>query len=157
MKTSGVMKNIVMALGLVGSIYSGVVEAVPVLPEEKVSLSVFVSLSMFKGLLVEWQHEATQYGATLVLRGLVNDSLQQTVQALMIDKELETMLPVQIDPMAYERYGIQQVPAVVLAKGDKFDVVTGNGGIRAALEVISRQGELASEAKAWLETHARGI
>jgi len=44
------------------------------------SLMVFVSLGMPKHSLQQWNLQVTKAGGTLVLRGLVNNSMKQTVK-----------------------------------------------------------------------------
>jgi conjugal transfer pilus assembly protein TrbC len=57
--------------------------------------------------------QASRAGATLVLRGLVNGSIRDTVtrmQALIGSRRVA----VQIDPEAFDRYGITRTPTFVL-------------------------------------------
>lgn len=55
---------------------------------------------------------------------------------------LSNSLPnVQIDPTAFEQYGIQQVPALVVDKGDCFDVIYGNLPIDESLRRLYEKGE----------------
>ena len=52
--------------------------------------------------------EAERYQAILVLRGLVNDSFKETAQALQ-----HLGLSAQINPEAFDRHHINQVPTFV--------------------------------------------
>lgn len=118
------------------------------------TLQVFVSFAMPKPSLIVWQEQAKHYGAVLLLRGFVNNSLKATLQQLAIDTTSNKVLQVSVDPMAFERYHITQVPAVVLAQGEKVDIVYGNIGLSAALASMSRQGELAEVAARLLEKNS---
>lgn len=78
-------------------------------------LLVFVSLSMPRPSLERLLDQAARAHATVVLRGLVNGSLRNTV---------ETVQPLlgarqgalQIDPQAFDRFDVQRVPSFVLVR-----------------------------------------
>lgn len=69
----------------------------------------------------------------------------------------------QIDDEAFTGFGIRSVPAIVLSKpaaqfdeqkGEgKFDKVYGNITIKAALELFSESGDLATNAKGYLNDY----
>ncbi len=78
---------------------------------------IFVSFAMPEATLQRLVDQAARAGATLVLRGLVNGSIRDTVtrmQALIGSRRVA----VQIDPEAFDRYGITRTPSFVLAIGD---------------------------------------
>jgi conjugal transfer pilus assembly protein TrbC len=80
------------------------------------SLLVFISLSMPAATLNRLLDQAQSAGATLVLRGLVRGSIRDT--ALQVRQLIGTrQVSVQIDPEAFDRYAITQVPAFVLLAG----------------------------------------
>jgi conjugal transfer pilus assembly protein TrbC len=80
------------------------------------SLLVFISLSMPVATLNRLLDQAQSAGATLVLRGLVHGSIRDT--ALQVRQLIGTrQVSVQIDPEAFDRYAITQVPAFVLLAG----------------------------------------
>jgi conjugal transfer pilus assembly protein TrbC len=154
MKKEVTMKEVFVTLGLLGSLCCGTVQGKTLAGESsstQATLQVFVSLSMFKGVLLQWHREAKRYAATVVLQGFLNDSLKDTLKALHVEDDPTAVLPMSINPTAFQRYGIKQVPAVVLAKGDRFDVVYGNAGIQAALVRMTQAGELAKEAQVFLD------
>lgn len=75
---------------------------------------IFVSFAMPEPTLQRLVDQAARAGATLVLRGLVNGSIRDTVtrmQALIGSRRVA----VQIDPEAFDRYGITNTPTFVLA------------------------------------------
>jgi len=149
------MKKMIVPLGLwiFGEFHSSTILGVPVAPDEETRLLVLLSLPMCENLLLRLQRESIQYNAMLVLRELVNDSVGETLHALMISAHTEADLQLFLDPMDHQRYDVVQMPAVVLAKGDKFDVARGDRGIQTALETISQRSELAGEAQAWLNKY----
>ena len=126
--------------------------AMGALPSAEPTLLVFVSFSLPEATLMRLVEQAAAAQATLVLRGLVNGSLTQTVaraQALIGSRQVA----VQIDPLAFDRFGVMQVPAFVLLRRgvearaceagrcyaeDAFVRAAGDVSIRYALEFISR-------------------
>lgn len=78
---------------------------------------IFVSFAMPEATLQRLVDQAARAGATLVLRGLVNGSIRETVtrmQALIGSRRVA----VQIDPEAFDRYGIVMTPTFVLVMQD---------------------------------------
>lgn len=83
---------------------------------QKVSqVLVFLSFSMPEKSLHAWLLQCRQSGATPVIRGLVNNSLRDT---MVVFQKLakETDAGVQIDPILFKTFDITQVPAVVHVK-----------------------------------------
>jgi conjugal transfer pilus assembly protein TrbC len=78
---------------------------------------IFVSFAMPEATLRRLVDQAARAGATLVLRGLVNGSIRETVtrmQGLIGDRQVA----VQIDPQAFDRYGVVRTPTFVLVNGN---------------------------------------
>lgn len=74
---------------------------------------IFVTFAMPEPTLQRLVDQAARAGATLVLRGLVNGSIRDTVtrmQALIGSQRVA----VQIDPEAFDRHGITRTPTFVL-------------------------------------------
>ncbi len=79
---------------------------------------IFVSFAMPEVTLLRLVDQAARAGATLVLRGLINGSIRNTVtrmQALIGSRRVA----VQIDPEAFDRYGISTTPTFVVVKDGK--------------------------------------
>lgn len=79
------------------------------------ALRIFVSLAMPETSLRLLVDQAQRAGATLLLRGLKDRSMKQTlasVQALIGTSKVAW----QIDPEAYTRYGIRHAPTFVLTR-----------------------------------------
>jgi conjugal transfer pilus assembly protein TrbC len=79
------------------------------------SLLVFVSFAMPEPAIHRLVEQAARSGATLVLRGLVENSLQKTVvraQRVIGDRKVNF----QIDPQAFDRFNVIATPTFVLVK-----------------------------------------
>lgn len=97
---------------------------------------VFVSFSMPKASLIELNKQAQKYNATLVMRGIYKNSFRE-----MRKKILEISpdgLSINIDPKAFEKYDVKQVPTFVLVEDDKeINRLSGNVSLRYAYEKLS--------------------
>jgi conjugal transfer pilus assembly protein TrbC len=123
----------------------------PVL-DPKPQLVVFVSMNMPRASLEKLLDDAPRYGATLVMRGLIDGSITTTagkVQQLIGTRRVAWT----VDPDAFKRYRVNRVPSYVLVRaqnevkdcGDsqclasgEFVQLTGDVPIRYALEQFSR-------------------
>lgn len=76
---------------------------------------VFVSFAMPDAALARLVDQAAKADAILVLRGLVDNSLTQTASRV---RQLigSRRVAVQIDPQAFDRYGVRQTPSFVLVR-----------------------------------------
>ncbi len=82
------------------------------------SVYVFASFSMPKASMRSLIEQGELAGVPIVLRGLVNNSMEDTMQAvhsLYIEGERQESGAV-IDPTLFERFGVKQVPTVVVAE-----------------------------------------
>ena len=103
-------------------------------------LLVFVSTSMNESLIKHYHAEATKYGGALVLRGLIDGSFQKSLNFIAkLGIENGAIL---IDDEAFERYEVKQVPAIVLAKGQGFDKISGSISVVGALKKFAETGSL---------------
>jgi type-F conjugative transfer system pilin assembly protein TrbC len=129
-------------------------------------LKIFVSSSMGKELLKNYLNQAKRYKATLVFNGLPGGSWRKLSELVYeITGGNEEGVSMQIDDLAFAEYGVNSVPAFVLAKekgvfeegadddvdSKAFDKVIGNIGIRRALEEMVAKGELSTHASKILE------
>lgn len=102
-------------------------------------LFVFVSSSMPEASLTAVARDAAPLGAPVLLRGLVGASLQETLARLA--PLTATGAALEIDPLLFEAYGIEQAPAVVLtcgARGEGPYAVAYGAGPSQALPVLRR-------------------
>ena len=116
---------------------------------------VFTSLAV---PAASWQasaRDAARTGATLVHRGVVQESLPETARRIA-GRLGDAKVGVAIDPRLFRLFGIERVPAVVVVPGGvspcrsrgcaedappPFDRVSGNLSLAAALEAIAAEGD----------------
>jgi conjugal transfer pilus assembly protein TrbC len=130
-------------------------------------LYVFVTMALPAETLKSLIVQAERAGATLVLRGMVNNSMNQTGAAV---RKLIGAHKVgfTIDPEAFDRYGVTHAPSFVLAKAaslesrpcseklcaraDGFALVAGDVSLDHALEHIERRApRFKGEARGFLK------
>lgn len=118
---------------------------------------VFISFSMPEALIEDYIKEARIYGGVLVLSGLINNSLKQTVAKL---KDIEgndgkkSNISITIHPHLFKLYNITQVPTIVVSKDNlacilkyddcstlyEYDKISGSITIGYALEEVAKNG-----------------
>ena len=121
---------------------------------------IFTSLSVPAASWRQWAHGAASIGVPLVLRGVGEGGLRETVKRIgprLGDAEAG----VAIDPRLFRLFAIERVPAVVVVPGGvsacrsrgcaddpapPHDLVTGNIGLAAALEAVADEGAVGREA-----------
>lgn len=132
--------------------------------QQKTDLLAFVSFSMPAASLERLAREAAKTGAVLVFRGLKDNSMKSTVTAFAPFSKLGARA--QIDPTAFKRYGVKNVPRYVLNSGDRTACAVqesvcveralqmgGDVGLEYALErMATTRHALASTADRYLET-----
>ena len=128
-------------------------------------LLVFISFAMPEPTITRLMDQAARARATLVLRGLVNGSLRETVermQRLIGNRQVA----VQIDPQAFDRFGVVRTPSFVLLREgaqtqacgagmcfaeDQFVLAAGDVSLGYALEFFQRAApRMARDAAAFL-------
>ena len=126
-----------------------------------ISFKIFVSRSMGRNLLKEYVNAAKRYQATLVFKGLPDDSWN-SLSNLIADITGNNLdeVSMQIDDEAFKEFNIITVPSFVLVKEEnifsensktKFDKVSGSVGVRRALEMFADGGELSDVASKMLK------
>lgn len=117
---------------------------------------IFVSFSMPKQSLEQWLAVSNQLHIPLVLRGMIDNSIKKTEQAIIpLVKKVHGGF--QINPVLFRSFDISQVPAIVVVNhhgchtdaecGDKkqFDVIYGQTTLNYALSQLSQKGEQAPQ------------
>lgn len=94
---------------------------------------VFVSFSMPNRLLEETLEEAAALQIPAFLNGLYHNSMKETAVKVMALSQRIPQLNLQIDPIAFEQFGIHQVPALVVEERKQFDVIYGNLSLKQGL------------------------
>jgi conjugal transfer pilus assembly protein TrbC len=128
-------------------------------------LLIFISFAMPEATITRLLDQAARARATLVLRGLINGSLRDTVehmQRLIGNRQVA----VQIDPQAFDRFAITRTPSFVLVRdgavaqpcaagmciaGDQFVLAAGDVSLDYALKFFERSAPaMARDASAYL-------
>ncbi len=110
---------------------------------QKDGLRIFVSLSMPETILKQYDSIAKKIGAKLVMRGFKNNSFKETINYTQ-------KIAIEVDPVAFKKFGITSVPSFVLNSGDKFDKLAGNVSINYVLTKFKDEGNLSSIAQEYL-------
>ena len=110
----------------------------------------FVSFSIPEEGLKRMLHETRQYGIPATLRGLINNDMKTTTDAVLQLVKDGVTDGVQIDPTLYSQYNIRSVPALVVRCQAGYDVVRGNIRLKQALEKVAETGDCAQTARAML-------
>jgi len=110
-------------------------------PRDSVNIRVFVSFSMPKALLKETLAESARLHIPAFLNGLHKNSMAKTASKIFELSRDVPNLNLNIDPTAFERYGIHQVPALVVERQGRFDVIYGNLSLSEGLNRIVNRGE----------------
>lgn len=110
----------------------------------------FVSFSIPEEGLKRMLHETRQYGIPATLRGLVNNDMKATADAVIRLVQDGVTDGVQIDPTLYAQYSIRSVPALVVRCPAGYDVVHGNLRVKQALEKVAEKGDCAQMARQML-------
>lgn len=113
----------------------------------------FVSFSIPQTGLKRLILDADLFGIPATLRGMVNNDMRQTANAVLQLVNEDQRGGVQIDPQAFRRYGINAVPALVVTCGETYDRIAGNLALQQALTKVAESGECAGTAKAILAAH----
>ncbi len=124
------------------------------------ALQIFVSSSMPKQLLKNYALEAKNYSVVLVFIGLPGGSIHKLTDLIM-EISSEDSAAMQIDDEAFAAFGVISVPTIVLSKSAPIfqgetiaqnnDKVTGSITIKAALELFTKNGDMAIEARELLK------
>ena len=110
----------------------------------------FVSFSIPEEGLKRMLHETRQFGIPATLRGLVNNDMKTTADAVMQLVKDGVTDGMQIDPTLYAQYNIRIVPALVVRCQAGYDVVRGNIRVKQALEKVAETGDCAQTARTML-------
>jgi type-F conjugative transfer system pilin assembly protein TrbC len=133
-------------------------------------LQIFVSSSMPKNLLKEYAKESIIYEGALIFKGVIDGKITKFTELIGEILEINSNAVIQIDDESFAAFGVEQVPTIVLSEQNrladfvhneesiapKYDKVTGNIGIRYALELFSKEGEMKKEAENLLSNVAEG-
>ncbi|HII1970878.1 TPA: type-F conjugative transfer system pilin assembly protein TrbC, partial [Escherichia coli] len=85
--------------------------------------------------------ETRHYGIPATLRGMVNNDLKTTAEAVLSLVKDGATDGVQIDPTLFSQYGIRTVPALVVFCSQGYDIIRGNLRVGQALEKVAATGD----------------
>ncbi len=127
-------------------------------------LKIFVSSGMPGNLLKIYHQQAVKYGGTLVFKGLPNGSFKELSKLVMSISENGEAGSMQIDDEAFDQFGINVVPAILLVKQEgyldgcfgksckvTYDKIIGSISVKKALEKFTINGDLSQEAERLLK------
>lgn len=105
------------------------------------TVSVFVSFSMPTNLLEETLKESARLNIPAYINGLYQDSMRSTaLKVIELSKHIPN-LNLLIDPTLFERFGVHQVPALVVDNGTSFDVIYGHLPLKEGLMRMAGRGD----------------
>ncbi|HHH7324616.1 TPA: type-F conjugative transfer system pilin assembly protein TrbC, partial [Escherichia coli] len=110
----------------------------------------FVSFSIPEEGLKRMLGETRHYGIPATLRGMVNNDLKTTAEAVLSLVKDGATDGVQIDPTLFSQYGIRSVPALVVFCSQGYDIIRGNLRVGQALEKVATTGDCRQVARALL-------
>lgn len=111
----------------------------------------FVSFSIPEEGLRRMLGETRRYGIPATLRGMVDNDLKTTANAVLSLVKDGVTEGVQIDPTLFTEYGIRSVPALVVYCGQGHDIIRGNLRVRQALEKVAATGDCRQVAQGLLQ------
>ena len=95
---------------------------------------VFVSFTMNDEAIKAYFVEASKIGATLVMRGLIDDSFIATKAKLD-----ELNIAYDINPELFEKYNVRQVPTIIDVQKDSIKQITGHIPLTEALRIFAEE------------------
>lgn len=111
------------------------------------AIQYFVSFSIPRNGLGIMLDNASRLNIPINIRGMINNDLRQTADAIFEMTKNSNKGGVQINPTAFRQYGVTAVPALVVTCGGKFDRVSGDMRIDSLLRKVADVGECADVAK----------
>ena len=122
-----------------------------------------LSFSLPDATLREYVQASHTYGITICLRGLVENSFKTTrerVMALFLDAnqqpDLSMLTGLVIDPVIYQRAGVQEVPAVVVVQGERYQSAVGTASVRHLFGLLAKDEPGLRPFATWLAQRETG-
>ncbi|MFT2793870.1 type-F conjugative transfer system pilin assembly protein TrbC, partial [Serratia sp. T13T92] len=115
----------------------------------------FVSFSIPETGLKRMLSEARRFGIPATLRGMVQNDMKTTADAIMALVKDGSTDGVAIDPTRYREFDITSVPSLVVFCPAGHDVIRGNLRLKQALEKVVEKGDCRDEARRLLEEGAK--
>ncbi|EDK0209554.1 type-F conjugative transfer system pilin assembly protein TrbC [Salmonella enterica] len=115
----------------------------------------FVSFSIPEEGLKRMLGETRRYGIPATLRGMLNNDLKATANAVLSLVKDGATDGVQIDPTLFPKYDIRSVPSLVVYCSQGYDVIRGNLRVKQALEKVATAGDCRQVAGEILQQNKR--
>lgn len=109
-------------------------------PDES-PLYILISYSMPPESIARLADQARRAGGTLVLRGVINDSLKETAEKAAEFVKKYPGIQFQIDPTLFRRYAIQDVPTFLITKPNE-EIKACSKGCDATTFFVSASGDV---------------
>lgn len=119
-------------------------ETSPSFKEVQNEKAYFLSSSIPEKTLVTLMKSADKNNVPVYFRGLISDSMEKTAKYIQYLSTKYGVSGVQIDPVRFSEYKINNVPAYVQKCGSKFDVIFGNVSIENSQAMIKKRGDCKS-------------
>ncbi|HHT3529922.1 TPA: type-F conjugative transfer system pilin assembly protein TrbC [Enterobacter asburiae] len=136
---------------LIARLQQGVAKEQPGAEKKTFPAIYFVSLGLPREGLLPMLQDAHRYGIPATIRGLLNNDLRQTANAMFALSKEDKNIGVQVDPTLFSDYHISAVPALVVTCPGHSDVIRGSLPLKEALEKVAERGDCASTARGLLE------
>lgn len=127
------------------------------LPEESSlhgRVKVFMSFSAPTETWLEHSKTLEKLNGVFIIRGLPENSFQVFSQQIMEFRKKDIQAPIQIDPDAFDFYGVSSIPTIVIEDGSNSDKITGNIRLESALRRVFEEGSSRNFAGECLRTLA---
>lgn len=115
----------------------------------------FVSFSIPEEGLKRMLGETRRYGIPATLRGMLNNDLKATTDAVLSLVKDGATDGVQIDPTLFSEYHVRSVPALVVFCDRGYDIIRGNLRVKQALEKVATAGDCRQVAGEILQQNKR--
>lgn len=115
----------------------------------------FVSFSIPEEGLKRMLGETRRYGIPATLRGMLNNDLKATADAVLSLVKDGATDGVQIDPTLFSEYHVRSVPALVVFCDRGYDIIRGNLRVKQALEKVATAGDCRQVAGKILQQNKR--
>ncbi|ATI93550.1 type-F conjugative transfer system pilin assembly protein TrbC [Salmonella enterica] len=115
----------------------------------------FVSFSIPEEGLKRMLGETRRYGIPAMLRGMLNNDLKATADAVLSLVKDGATDGVQIDPTLFSEYHVRSVPALVVFCDRGYDIIRGNLRVKQALEKVATAGDCRQVAGEILQQNKR--
>ncbi|EAS9108542.1 type-F conjugative transfer system pilin assembly protein TrbC [Salmonella enterica] len=115
----------------------------------------FFSFSIPEEGLKRMLGETRRYGIPATLRGMLNNDLKATADAVLSLVKDGATDGVQIDPTLFSEYHVRSVPALVVFCDRGYDIIRGNLRVKQALEKVATAGDCRQVAGEILQQNKR--